>query len=53
MTNVFEVNWKVRAILSFSCDLTVLGHLGVDPVFYLQVKFYPPEPALLQEDLTR
>ncbi|CAF1295915.1 unnamed protein product [Adineta steineri] len=26
---------------------------GVDPVFYLQVKFYPPEPALLQEDLTR
>jgi hypothetical protein len=27
--------------------------LGVDPIFYLQVKFYPPEPILLQEDLTR
>jgi hypothetical protein len=27
--------------------------LGVEPIFYLQVKFYPPEPALLQEDLTR
>ncbi|UJR32117.1 hypothetical protein I4U23_019585 [Adineta vaga] len=26
---------------------------GVEPIFYLQVKFYPPEPALLQEDLTR
>lgn len=27
--------------------------LGMDPVFYFQVKFYPPEPALLQEDITR
>jgi hypothetical protein len=26
---------------------------GIDPIFYFQVKFYPPEPALLQEDLTR
>ncbi|CAF1539350.1 unnamed protein product [Adineta ricciae] len=26
---------------------------GVQPVFYLQVKFYPPEPILLQEDITR
>lgn len=25
----------------------------MEPIFYLQVKFYPPEPALLQEDLTR
>jgi len=27
--------------------------LGVDPIFYFQVKFYPPEPILLQEDITR
>lgn len=26
---------------------------GEDPIFYFQVKFYPPEPALVQEDLTR
>ncbi|CAF1331484.1 unnamed protein product, partial [Rotaria sordida] len=26
---------------------------GVDSIFYFQVKFYPPEPALLQEDITR
>ncbi|CAF3259287.1 unnamed protein product [Rotaria sp. Silwood2] len=35
-------------------DKRVLSQLkGVDPVFYFQVKFYPPEPALLQDDLTR
>ncbi|CAF0813088.1 unnamed protein product, partial [Didymodactylos carnosus] len=26
---------------------------GVEPIFYFRTKFYPPEPALLQEDLTR
>ncbi|CAF1349802.1 unnamed protein product [Rotaria sp. Silwood1] len=26
---------------------------GLDSIFYFQVKFYPPEPALLQEDITR
>ncbi|CAF3219121.1 unnamed protein product [Rotaria sp. Silwood2] len=26
---------------------------SLDPIFYFQVKFYPPEPALLQEDITR
>ena len=31
----------------------LLDCLGVDPIFYFQVKFYPPEPALLQEDITR
>ncbi|CAF1089677.1 unnamed protein product [Rotaria sordida] len=35
-------------------DKRILSQLkGVDPVFYFQVKFYPPEPALLQDDLTR
>ncbi|CAF3750248.1 unnamed protein product [Adineta steineri] len=26
---------------------------GIHAIFYLQVKFYPPEPILLQEDITR
>ncbi|CAF0956710.1 unnamed protein product, partial [Didymodactylos carnosus] len=26
---------------------------GAEPIFYFKTKFYPPEPALLQEDLTR
>ncbi|CAF3111867.1 unnamed protein product [Rotaria socialis] len=35
-------------------DKRVISQLkDVDPVFYFQVKFYPPEPALLQDDLTR
>ncbi|CAF3769945.1 unnamed protein product [Rotaria magnacalcarata] len=35
-------------------DKRARGQLkGHDPVFYFQVKFYPPEPALLQEDITR
>ena len=27
--------------------------LGMNASFYFQVKFYPPEPVLLQEDITR
>jgi hypothetical protein len=33
--------------------MTKFGFSGVESTFYFQVKFYPPEPALLQEDLTR
>jgi erythrocyte membrane protein band 4.1 len=37
-----EFNKRISEIIS-----------GVDPIFRFHVKFYPPEPALLQEDLTR
>ncbi|CAF1071160.1 unnamed protein product [Adineta ricciae] len=48
----FLNNEKCRAWLDN--DKRVRSQLkGVEPIFYLKVKFYPPEPALLQEDLTR
>lgn len=52
-TNVCDSSWKVGfASKDISCILWEES-LGASPVFYFQVKFYPPEPALLQEDLTR
>ncbi|CAF3828945.1 unnamed protein product [Rotaria magnacalcarata] len=48
----FINNEKTRTWLDN--DKRVISQLkDVDPIFYFQVKFYPPEPALLQDDLTR
>jgi len=47
------VNARVLTGVSFAMFVCLFVGLGRPWVFSFEVKFYPTEPSMLQEDLTR